>query len=97
VIGRGRPLAVPAAPCIAIPTTAGTGSEVTRNAVLGSAQHRVKASLRSAWMLPRLAVVDPELTLGLPRAITASTGLDALTQLIDPEGKDRSKRNTDRF
>ena len=84
VIGKGHPLAQPAAPCIAIPTTSGTGSEVTRNAVLGSPQHRVKASMRSASMLPRLAVVDPELTHGLPRAITASTGLDALTQLIEP-------------
>jgi alcohol dehydrogenase class IV len=84
VVGRGQPLPSAAAPCIAIPTTAGTGSEVTRNAVLASPEHRVKASLRSAGMLPRLAVVDPELTLGLPRAITASTGLDALTQLIEP-------------
>jgi alcohol dehydrogenase class IV len=84
VIGKGQPLAQTAAPCIAIPTTSGTGSEVTRNAVLGSPEHRVKASMRSASMLPRLAVVDPELTLGLPRAITASTGLDALTQLIEP-------------
>src|SRR5262245_53944219 len=83
VVGQGRPLPNPAAPCIAIPTTAGTGSEVTRNAVLGNPEHRVKASLRSAGMLPRLAVVDPELTLGLPRPITASTGLDALTQLIE--------------
>jgi alcohol dehydrogenase class IV len=97
VIGRGLPLAAPAAPCIAIPTTAGTGSEVTRNAVLGSAQHRVKASLRSAWMLPRLAVVDPELTLGLPRAITASTGLDALTQLIEPYVSVRANAMTDQF
>jgi alcohol dehydrogenase class IV len=77
VIGRGQPLAHPSAPFIAIPTTAGTGSEVTRNAVLGSAEHRVKASLRSVGMLPRLAVVDPDLTLPLPRALTASTGLDA--------------------
>jgi alcohol dehydrogenase class IV len=84
VIGRGQPLPNAAAPCIAIPTTAGTGSEVTRNAVLASPEHRVKASLRSAGMLPWLAVVDPELTLGLPRTITASTGLDALTQLIEP-------------
>jgi alcohol dehydrogenase class IV len=83
VVGQGRALPNPAAPCIAIPTTAGTGSEVTRNAVLGSPEHRVKASLRSAGMLPWLAVVDPELTMGLPRAITASTGLDALTQLIE--------------
>jgi len=84
VIGRGQPLPNAAAPCIAIPTTAGTGSEVTRNAVLASPEHRVKASLRSAGMLPRLAVVDPELTLALPGTITASTGLDALTQLIEP-------------
>src|SRR3954447_7675932 len=84
VIGRAQPLTQAAAPCIAIPTTAGTGSEVTRNSVMGSAEHRVKASMRSASMLPRLAVVDPELTLDLPRAITASTGLDALTQLIEP-------------
>ena len=97
VIGLGRPLAIPAAPCIAIPTTAGTGSEVTRNAVLGSPQHRVKASLRSPSMLPRLAVVDPELTYELPRAITASTGLDALTQLIEPYVSVRANPMTDQF
>jgi alcohol dehydrogenase class IV len=97
VIGAGRPLAIAAAPCIAIPTTAGTGSEVTRNAVLGSPEHRVKASLRSPSMLPRLAVVDPELTYGLPRAITASTGLDALTQLIEPYVSVRANPMTDQF
>ena len=84
VVGRGQALAHPPAPFIAIPTTAGTGSEVTRNAVLASPGHMVKASMRSPLMLPRLAVVDPELTLGLPPAVTASTGLDALTQLIEP-------------
>ena len=84
VIGRGRSLTLPSAPCIAIPTTAGTGSEVTRNAVVASPEHRVKVSLRSPHMLPRLAVVDPELTYSLPPAVTASTGLDALTQLIEP-------------
>ncbi|MES2694338.1 MAG: iron-containing alcohol dehydrogenase, partial [Verrucomicrobiota bacterium] len=84
VIGRAQPLARPAAPCIAIPTTAGTGSEVTRNAVLASPSHRVKVSLRSPHMLPRLALVDPELTYSLPPALTAATGLDALTQLIEP-------------
>src|SRR5215471_16034683 len=95
VIGRGQPLKVLAAPCIAIPTTAGTGSEVTRNSVLASPEHRVKASLRSAGMLPRLAVVDPELTYALPRAITASTGLDALTQLIEPYVGIRANPMTD--
>lgn len=84
VIGKGRPLPDAPFPMIAVPTTAGTGSEVTRNAVLGSPEHRVKASLRSPLMLPRVAIVDPQLTLGLPRAVTASTGLDALTQLIEP-------------
>jgi alcohol dehydrogenase class IV len=84
IIGRGRNLAKPSAPFIAIPTTAGTGSEVTRNAVLASPEHRVKASLRSPFMLPAIALVDPELTRDLPPALTASTGLDALTQLIEP-------------
>ncbi len=83
VIGTGRTLEHPSAPFIAIPTTAGTGAEVTRNAVLGSPEHRVKVSLRSPHMLPRLAIIDPELTHDLPPAITASTGLDAFTQLIE--------------
>lgn len=84
VIGRALPLARPAAPCIAIPTTAGTGSEVTRNAVLASPALRVKVSLRGPQLLPRMAVVDPELTYSLPPSVTAATGLDALTQLIEP-------------
>jgi alcohol dehydrogenase class IV len=84
VVGKGRAIAVPPLPFIAVPTTAGTGSEVTRNAVLGSTQHGVKASLRSSLMLPRVALVDPELTYALPPAVTAFTGLDALTQLIEP-------------
>jgi len=84
VIGRGKALEQRAAPYIAIPTTAGTGAEVTRNAVLASPEHRVKVSLRSPLMLPVLAVVDPELTYDLPPAVTASTGLDALTQVIEP-------------
>ena len=83
-LGKGRAIAVQPLPFIAVPTTAGTGSEVTRNAVLGSTDYGVKASMRSPLMLPRVAVVDPELTYGLPPAITASTGLDALTQLIEP-------------
>jgi len=84
VVGKGRAIAAPPLPFIAAPTTAGTGSEVTRNAVLGSTEHGVKASLRSPLMLPRVALVDPELTYGLPPAVTAFTGLDALTQLIEP-------------
>ncbi|MFM8470747.1 MAG: iron-containing alcohol dehydrogenase [Limisphaerales bacterium] len=84
VVGRGQPLTKPSLPVIAIPTTAGTGAEVTRNAVLASPEHRVKASVRSPHLLPRVALVDPELTLELPPALTASTGMDALTQLIEP-------------
>jgi len=95
VIGAGRPLTHPSLPFIAIPTTAGTGSEVTRNAVLASQEHRVKASLRGAGMLPRLAIVDPELTLDLPRSVTASTGLDALTQCIEPYVSMRANPMTD--
>ena len=84
VIGRGQALTRASAPSIAIPTTAGTGSEVTRNAVLAVPEQKVKVSLRSAFMLPRVALVDPVLSLHLPPAITAATGLDALTQLIEP-------------
>ncbi|MBW3631148.1 MAG: iron-containing alcohol dehydrogenase [Gemmatimonadetes bacterium] len=84
VVGRGKPLTEKSAPFIAIPTTAGTGAEVTRNAVLAAAEERVKVSLRSPLMIPAVAIVDPELTYGLPPAITASTGLDALTQCIEP-------------
>jgi alcohol dehydrogenase class IV len=97
IVGQGKPIDRPSAPFVAVPTTAGTGSEVTRNAVLGSPRHQVKASLRSALMLPRMAVVDPELTLDLPPAITASTGLDALTQVIEPYVSVRANPMTDMF
>lgn len=83
VIGRGNPLKKYPAPYIAIPTTAGTGAEVTRNAVLTSREYQVKVSMRSPFMLPQLALVDPVLTHDLPPDITAVTGLDALTQLIE--------------
>jgi alcohol dehydrogenase class IV len=84
VIGQAQPLTEAPLPFIAVPTTAGTGSEMTRNAVLRSPEHRVKVSLRSPLMLPRVALVDPELTHALPPRLTASTGMDALTQLIEP-------------
>jgi len=84
VIGKARPLANRAAPFIAIPTTAGTGAEVTRNAVLMAEDEQLKVSLRSPLMLPAVAVIDPELTYSLPPSVTASTGLDALTQCIEP-------------
>lgn len=84
VVGEGRPLTKRSAPFVAIPTTAGTGAEVTRNAVLMVEEARVKVSLRSPLMLPAVALIDPELTYTLPPAVTASTGLDALTQCIEP-------------
>ncbi len=95
VVGKGATPENPSLPCIAVPTTAGTGAEVTRNAVLASPEHGVKASLRSPFMLPRLALVDPELTLDLPAALTAATGLDALTQLIEPFVSARANPLTD--
>jgi alcohol dehydrogenase class IV len=84
VIGAGKSIIERCAPLVAVPTTAGTGSEVTRNAVLASEQHRVKVSLRSPLMLPHVALVDPALTDGVPKTVTASTGLDALTQVLEP-------------
>jgi alcohol dehydrogenase class IV len=83
IVGDGKPIKQNPLPYIAIPTTAGTGAEVTRNAVLGVPEHKVKVSMRSLLMLPRVAVVDPELTYSMPPTLTASTGLDALTQLIE--------------
>lgn len=84
VVGKGQPLTEKPLTFIAIPTTAGTGTEVTRNAVLDVPEHGMKVSLRSPMMLPSLAIVDPELTYTLPQEITAASGLDALTQLIEP-------------
>jgi alcohol dehydrogenase class IV len=95
VIGRGHPLVNAPLPYIAIPTTAGTGAEVTRNAVLESPEQNVKVSLRSPLMLPRVALVDPELTYNLPAEVTASSGLDALTQLIEPFVSARANPMTD--
>jgi alcohol dehydrogenase class IV len=97
VIGKGRKLEQAPYPFIAVPTTAGTGSEVTRNAVLGSPEHGVKASLRSPLMLPRAAIVDPDLTLTMPREVTAASGLDALTQLIEPFVSNRANPLVDAF
>ena len=84
VIGRGRPIAEPSAPFAAVPTTAGTGAEVTMNAVLASPEHGRKASVRARSMLPGLALVDPLLTVDCPPAVTAASGLDALTQCLEP-------------
>lgn len=95
VIGKNQPLSAPPLACIAIPTTAGTGSEVTRNAVIKSETEKVKVSLRSPLMLPSAAVIDPQLMVDVPAAITASTGMDALTQVLEPYVCLRANRMTD--
>ncbi len=95
VIGHGKKLTIHSAAYIAIPTTSGTGAEVTRNAVLKSLEHHVKVSMRSPLMLPRLALVDPELTHSMPPSVTASTGLDALTQLMEAFVSNKANPLTD--
>ena len=95
VIGEAKPLAKPSAPYVAVTTTAGTGSEVTRNAVLDSPEHSVKVSMRHPYMLPNVAVIDPELTHSMPPPLTASTGLDALTQVLEPYVSNKANPFTD--
>jgi len=95
VVGKGKEIPNPAAPMIAIPTTAGTGTEVTRNAVISSPEHHVKVSMRRRKMIPKVAIVDPELTYSMPRAVTASTGMDALTQVIEAYVSNRANAMTD--
>jgi alcohol dehydrogenase class IV len=84
VVGRGNALTRPGLPCVAVPTTAGTGAEVTRNAVIEVTERKIKVSLRGSQLLPRVALIDPQLTLTVPSSITAATGFDALTQVIEP-------------
>lgn len=95
VIGAGKEIARPSVPLVAVPTTAGTGAEVTANAVLAAAGHGMKASLRSPLMLPRAALVDPRLTVSCPPAVTAASGLDALTQCLEPLVSVRANPVTD--
>ena len=95
VIGKGQKLTQAPLPFLAIPTTAGTGSEVTKNAVLASPEHRLKVSLRSDAMLANVALIDPELTYSLPASMTAATGMDALTQVIEPFVSNQANPLTD--
>jgi alcohol dehydrogenase class IV len=95
VIGKGQPLTERPVPYFAIPTTAGTGAEVTRNSVIASPEHKVKVSMRSPLMLPYLALIDPELTYSMPPSVTASTGLDALTQLMEAYVSNKANPLTD--
>jgi len=95
VVGNGQKIANRTAPHVALPTTAGTGAEVTRNAVLKVPEKKVKVSMRSPFMLPTVALVDPELTYSMPPEVTASTGLDALTQLLEAYTSKKANPLTD--
>lgn len=95
VIGAGQPLEAAPLPYIAVPTTAGTGAEATRNAVIASTEHRVKASLRHISMLPRIALIDPELAVDVPPSVTAASGMDALTQCLEAFVCSRAQPMTD--
>ena len=95
VVGEGRPLDRAPLPFAALPTTAGTGAEVTRNAVIGVPEARRKVSLRDPRMPPRLAIVDPALADGAPRAVTLASGLDAAAQVIEPYLSRRANRMSD--
>ena len=95
IIGRGMQLKNDPLPMVAIPTTAGTGSEVTRNAVISDTVKKIKVSLRSPLLIPKVALVDPELALKMPPPITASTGMDAITQLVEPFTSNKANPITD--
>jgi len=82
-VGRGLPIARPPLPLVAVPTTAGTGAEATRNAVISCPRQRFKKSMRSPLLVPRAVVVDPAVTVSCPRDVTAASGLDAITQLVE--------------
>jgi alcohol dehydrogenase class IV len=82
-VGRGLAIDVPPLPVVAVPTTAGTGAEATRNAVISCPRRGFKKSMRSPLMVPRAAIVDPLLTLSCDRGTTAASGLDAITQLVE--------------
>ena len=94
-VGRALPLTAAPLPFIALPTTAGTGSEATKNAVIDVPAQRRKVSLRDDGMLARVAIVDPALTDGCPRGVTLASGLDALTQVIEPYLCARPNQATD--
>jgi len=96
-VGRALPLAHPPLPSLAVPTTAGSGAEVTFNAVLYAPEHHVKVSLRHPQLAPRIVLVDPALTVSLPPEITAATGMDALTQLIEAFVSHAANPLTDMF
>ena len=95
VVGGGQPLEAHPLPWVALPTTAGTGAEVTRNAVIDVPRSRRKVSLRDDRLLPTLAIVDPDLTAEAPRSVVLASGLDAITQVIEPYISGEASRFTD--
>lgn len=94
---EGKQFTEPSIPYIAVPTTSGTGAEVTKNAVISSDDRTFKRSIRSELMVPDIALVDPSLTLSLPPRTTADTGLDALIQNIEAYTSKNSGPITDTF
>ena len=95
VVGLGLALKAAPLPFVALPTTAGTGAEATRNAVIGLPEHGRKVSIRDERMLPRIAIVDPALTDHCPRGVTLASGLDALAQVIEPYVSSKATPFTD--
>ena len=95
VVGKGLPLDVAPLPFAALPSTAGTGAEVTKNAVIAVPEAQRKVSLRDPRMLPSLAIIDPALTDNCPRGVTLASGLDAITQVIEPYISSRANPLTD--
>ena len=95
VVGNGRPLEQSPIPMIALPTTAGTGAEVTKNAVISVPERGIKVSLRDPRMVPQVAIVDANLMQGAPKNVTLAAGLDAVTQVIEPYLSVKSNPMTD--
>lgn len=87
----------PGLPLIALPTTSGTGSEVTFNAIFTDRAQKLKIGVVSPYLMPRVAIVDPALTLTCPPAITAATGIDALTHAIESFTAPKATPQTDLY
>ncbi len=94
-VGNGAVIVNEPLPFVAVPTTAGTGAEATKNAVISSSQKHYKKSFRDARLLPKLVVIDPELALSVPKNVTAHCGMDAITQIIESYTSIKSNPKTE--